>query len=194
MSRKKLREIDLETLLPIKDIAEALFQQFEKSGVKAKRDESRLRIKRGKELLPFDVDLITSSEDITVVYLDIISPNNARELGRKDGIVYYIGSNESKHFYEPHIHARIGDMKDKNAEVIRISMKDFSVEGSFKSCKEKKEAIQFVKEHLEEIRKEWNDLMESLGGPKWENQYPINKPLEKPSEMNVLPAQRQRRK
>lgn len=151
-----------------KDIHTALMQKFQELGCVVEHGRGYLCMKQEKELIPFDEKRLLS-DDVTVAYLDIVKPDNAREFGRKNGIVYYFGSDESKHLYEPHIHARIGNLDDEGVEVIRISLKGFSIDGKFKSHKKQKEAVGYVKANITAIKKMWNDIIVLQGGPRWDD-------------------------
>ena len=59
------------------------------------------------------------------------------------GIKYLVHSNESAH--TPHIHAQY------SGDEISISLLDYSVEGMFKNKKKAKDAVEYVREHREDM-------------------------------------------
>lgn len=166
--RKEVGQVSLQELISEKDIHTALMQKFQELGCVVEHGRGCLCMKQEKELIPFD-DKRLLSDDVTVAYLDVVKPDNAREFERKNGIVYYFGSDERKHFYEPHIHARNGGPKDAGVEKIRINLENFSVTGRFKNLKKQKEAVGYVKANITAIKKMWNDIIVPQGGPRWDD-------------------------
>ena len=103
------------------------------------------------------------SDDSTIVYLDIVSPNNSGEFDRENGIIYFFHTSENGHLLYPHIHAQYA------GDEICIYLKDYRIIGKFESRTKQKEAIEYVKKHRKAVSREWNRIMMSQGGPKWED-------------------------
>lgn len=168
VKRQTVGEINIPQDLSQEEIVTYLLALYQNAGYEGAIESQKLYVvSADKGLIPLSsVDNI--EKDATVIYSAVIAINNAVEFDRVNGTVYYIGSDEKKHFYEPHMHARIGDPNDKGGEKIRINLKTFAVKGKFKSRKKQREAIQYAKDNIDRIREVWNKVMVPQGGKKWE--------------------------
>lgn len=138
----------------INDIETSIFQIFKKHGYKVECDIEHLWILVNGNLIPFEMESL-NDENLTVVYSAVIPPNNAKEFSRQNGIIYYINPKEKPHLNFPHVHAK------DNEDTISISLRNYSVTGSFKNRSKQKEAVAFVKTNKRKLLKEWNTIMYS---------------------------------
>lgn len=141
----------LEQLLMEPDVEEAILRIFQNFGKSNAVHREKLLLDVGNGLTSFD-KLLLSQGSATIIYSDVIAPENAYEFGRENGIVYYFHTQEKNHLFDPHIHAKY------SGEELRIRLKDFSYDGSLKSPAKIKEAINYVRNHLKDIRAEWNRI------------------------------------
>jgi len=160
--REEVGQVPLQELLLEKDIYAALLQKFQELGCVVEAGRGSLRIMQEKELVPFDETLL-QDDGTTVVYLDIVKLDNAKEYDRKNGIVYFFHTAEHGHLAYPHIHAR------HSGDDISIYLKDYHIIGKFKSGTKQKEAVEYVKSNRNQIGAEWNSIIIPQGGPKWED-------------------------
>lgn len=153
LRREEVGQVSLQEIRSEKDIPVALMHRFQKLGCVVQPGRGNLCIRQGNELIPFDEKLLLY-DDVTVVYLDIIKPDNVLEFDRKNGISYFFHTSEKGHRGFPHIHARYSD------EEISIYFKDFDIIGEYKSKTKQKEAVDFVRDHMKELIREWNRIVQ----------------------------------
>lgn len=101
----------------------------------------------------FDPDYLLGETQATIVYSRVIALNNAYEICRKDGLVYYINTSEKPHLEYPHVHVKC------SGEEISISLTDFAITGSFKSNSKKRIAKKFVEKKHDDMLKEWHRII-----------------------------------
>ena len=152
LSLEDVQELDLNQT--VEQIAETIFQLLADNGRNVPRDVQKLQIVQNGSYLPFAKENLQLSGNMTVLYSNVIALNNAREYDRVNGICYYFNSSEKPHLHYPHIHAHYSN------DVICISLKDYSVEGSFKTTAKQKEAVEYVKSHRRKLLKEWHRTMD----------------------------------
>lgn len=153
LRREEVGQVSLQEIRSEKDIPVALMHRFQELGCVVQPGRGSLCIRQGRELIPFDEKLLLD-DDVTVVYLDIIKPDNALEFDRKNGISYFFHTSEKGHRGFPHIHARY------SGEEISIYFKDFDIIGEYKSKTKQKEAVGFVRDHKKELIREWNRIVQ----------------------------------
>ena len=159
--RKEVGQVSLQDLRAGDNVVAMLIKKFEELGCVIELGRGSLYIAQGNEYVPFEESLLCS-DNATVAYVDIIKPDNAKEYDRKDGIKYFFHTAEQGHWYVPHIHAEYSGAE------LWINLQDFGTLGSLGNRKKEKEAMQFIKDNIEDIRKEWNEIITEQGGPKWE--------------------------
>ncbi len=141
--------------IQINDLETSIFQIYTKHGYKVESTVEHLWILVNGKMIPFELESL-NNDDLSVIYSAVISPNNAKEFSRQNGIIYYINPKEKPHLHFPHVHAK------DNGDTISISLRNYSVTGSFKSRSKQKEAVAFVKKNKRKLLKEWNSIMLQL--------------------------------
>lgn len=146
-----MAEIDLSGI-NLSALPNSLLKKYQECGCPKATDKNKLYavIDEGFVRLGEIQDLGTVSR---VVYSDVVAHQNAAEFGRENGIIYFFHTSEKPHKEFPHIHARYAE------EEISIYLKDFRVDGHFKSGKKQKEALEYVGKHLQELYDEWNRII-----------------------------------
>lgn len=130
---------------------DAVFQHFKDYNSQLETNKEKLFIIKDDKLIPYDENLI--SDGVTIVYSNVVAPDNAYEYARDNGIVYFFHTNEANHRFQPHIHARY------SGEEIKVHFKNFRVEGKFKNKQKQKEAISYIKENINELIEEWHKII-----------------------------------
>lgn len=93
------------------------------------------------------------NNELEIKLIHIVTPQNAKEFTRLNGLVYFFHTNENQHEHSPHIHVKYAE------DEISIYLKDFCVIGKLKNNKKEKEAIRFVKHNIDKINNEWNKII-----------------------------------
>lgn len=153
--KERVAEVDLSKVAS-SDLIRTILKEYQKNSYLNATNAKKLYVKIGEHLTLLDkLDNLTNADEI--VYSDVIAPQNAAEFERKNGIVYFFHSSEKPHLNYPHVHARYGE------DTISISLRDFTVIGSFSSKKKQKEAVEYVKnkQNLTRLKAEWNRIMEA---------------------------------
>ena len=153
--KERVAEVDLSKVAS-SDLIRTILKEYQKNSYLNATNAKKLSVKIGEHLTLLDkLDNLTNADEI--VYSDVIAPQNAAEFERKNGIVYFFHSSEKPHLNYPHVHARYGE------DTISISLRDFTVIGSFSSKKKQKEAVEYVKnkQNLTRLKAEWNRIMEA---------------------------------
>lgn len=146
------QELDMNQT--VEQLAGTIFQLLADNGHTVSHDIQKLQIFHDGSYLPFTKENLRLLGNLTVFYSNVIALNNAREYDRLNGISYYFNSSEKPHLHYPHIHAHYSN------DDICISLKDFSVEGSFKTPAKQKEAVEYVKSHRRKLLKEWHKTID----------------------------------
>lgn len=153
VSKSFVDSIDFSSI-QIKDLETSIFQIYKEHGYKVECNTEHLWILVNGKLIPFEKESL-NDENLSVIYSAVIPPNNAKEFSRLNGIIYYINPKEKPHLHFPHVHAK------DNEETISISLRNYSVTGSFKSRSKQKEAVTYVKINKRKLLKEWYKIMHS---------------------------------
>ena len=146
-----VKEIDIASVNHDTIVSDFL-QYFEEAGYFVKNGIESLQIIKNNICYPFDVDLI-DDEEISIVYSEIVKPDNAKEYNRENGIIYYINTSEKTHLEFPHVHAKY------SGETISISLIDYSVIGKYRTRNKQKEAVEYIKRHHQPLIDMWNEIM-----------------------------------
>lgn len=94
------------------------------------------------------LDFVTHGS-LCVIYRNILAPYGAHNYDFHEGIRYFFHSSEKCHLKEPHIHA------EYDHQEIKISLTDFSVIGRFSKRTKMNVAINYVKEHIDDLLIKW---------------------------------------
>lgn len=141
-------EISVEELNSLKDSIQAILQLFQDSGHKCILGIDMLYVYQAGKTLPLD-EVKELQDDAVITYYDILPLNNAAKYDRKNGILYFFHVSESEHINHPHIHAKYAENE------ISIYLRDFHVVGTLKNKSKQKEALSYVKDHLDDILLKW---------------------------------------
>lgn len=154
--REDIGEMSLNDLIESADIQASILQKFQDFDHKHRFEYRKLHIKRDTDVIPLCENSVLQDGD-SIIYCEIVPPNNAYEYDRKDGIVYFFHISEKGHLSYPHIHARYA------GDEISIYFSNFRVVGDMKSKTKMKLAIAYVKQNIEALREEWNSIMKNRG-------------------------------
>lgn len=158
--RVEVGEIDRTELLQSNDVVETLCQRFEKLGIQVDCECGNFYMEHNQEISALDINTISDAG--MVAYVSIASPQNATPYDTYGGIEYFFHTAETGHMCFPHIHAKIDD------DEISIYLRDLHVVGKAKNPSKQNKAVKYVKRHRTHIGSEWNNLIETQGGPRWE--------------------------
>jgi hypothetical protein len=156
--RNLVGQLDIKDIPQGVDIAAYILNVFQRLGCKSATEPTHLYI--AVEGNTFQLEKAEQLPDATVIfYSDVIVPENAYRYDQFGGIEYLFRTNEGNHIASPHIHARYDNFN------ICIFFSNFRVEGHFRKQHRRKEreAVNYVKEHLDELQAEWNKIMQSQG-------------------------------
>jgi hypothetical protein len=156
--RGDIGTLDYANLQNAKNPAEIILRAFKTNDMFISDRDTRLLIDCDGTLSEFDMHLISSEKDCTIICSQIIALDNAAEYARFSGIVFFFHTAENGHLYNPHIHAKCSE------EEISIYLKDYRIIGSFKNKKKQRTAIDYVKTHSDEIKSEWNRIIKCSEG------------------------------
>ena len=137
-------------LVSIQDPIDYILNMVQEYGIED-GDPQKLFLRIKGELHPFQLNLI-ESEDISIVYHNIVAPYGAYEYARFNGISFVFHTKESNHRFFPHVHAKYGN------DEISIYLHDLRVVGKM-SPNIKRTAVEYVKNHLDDFLKEWNNII-----------------------------------
>ena len=153
VQRINVGNISPEELSRADDIEKYILEEYQKAGYTAADDPTKLHIKHPSgEIEPLCRAEAPEDND-TVLYVDIIAPDNAKEFERKDGIKFFFHTSEEGHLNNPHIHA------EYSGDEISIYFSDLRVDGEMKSPKVQRKAIEYVKANLAQMRASWDKII-----------------------------------
>lgn len=135
VSKKTVDTIFYKHLDSVSSILPEVLKNLEKSGHPFDAEKGRFFIYTQLQLLPIDSIESLDCNDITIIYSEITSLNNAVRYYEDGGIVFFFHTNEHNHKHFPHIHASYG------GDEISISLVDYQVTGSFKNCKKRERQL-----------------------------------------------------
>lgn len=152
-TRVTVHELQLSDILEKEDSIAYVLHCFQDAGYHTATDPAQLFIKPHagelKKLICTDVILDNS----TISYSEVIPPYGAYRVDRVNGIRYFFNTSEKEHENYPHIHAAY------QKEEISIYFRDFHVINRMKSPSKQKEAVAYVKEHIDKLQAKWDDIM-----------------------------------
>jgi hypothetical protein len=145
--------LDYADLQKAKNPTEMILGVFRANDMFILDREPRLLIVQEGTLSEFDMQLIPSDKDCTVICSQVIAVNNTAEYARADGIIFFFHTAENGHLHNPHIHAQYGE------DEISIYLKDYRIVGNFRNKKKQKKAVDYVKENASDIKNKWDRIM-----------------------------------
>lgn len=150
-NRVTVGTIEVEKSLSIEEFTKEIIDTFVSHGyVKPTIDELHIF---SNEWRSFDPEYLLGETQATIVYSKVIALNNAYEICRKDGLVYYINTSEKPHLEYPHVHVKC------SGEEISISLTDFAITGCFKSKSKIRIAKKYVEKKHDIMLKEWYKII-----------------------------------
>lgn len=119
------------------------------------KNKGQVYLKRDDKLMVLDDTMLLDSKNISIIYSEVIALQNALRYDEVDGIVLFFHMEEHTHLYFPHVHVLYA------GEEIVVSLTDFQVTGCFKTQKKVKIAVKYVRENIDNLRKEWDRIQAS---------------------------------
>lgn len=134
------------------DIYPKVLQCLSNAGHPLDTTRGRLYIEAQNEKNEFDEKIFLDFENISIIYYEVIKPDNEVTCAEFDGIKFYFQTSENCHLYYPHIHV------SHSGDKISISLRNFRVKGKFKNPNKMKIATKYVKDNVEKLLEEWEKL------------------------------------
>lgn len=147
--RETVCEIAVQDILSADNIPEYLLSIYQSKGYSNATDPGRLRIIDVNKQWEHFGNLETLSDNVTVLYSDIVAACSAAEYARENGVIYFFHTSERGHLMYPHIHAKYA------GEEISIYFNDYHVVGKMKSKTKQAEIVAYVKKHILQLQDEW---------------------------------------
>ena len=151
VNRVTVDTIEIERTLPAKEIFEVIVAAFVSHGYEEPPIDKLYIVSDGWQ--SYDPGLLLKETETKIVYSRILALNNAHEVHREAGAVYYINTREKPHLEYPHIHVKY------SGEEISISLTDFVVTGGFKNHSRMKIAKKYVKKNQESLLEKWHEII-----------------------------------
>lgn len=135
-----------------RDILSSILQKYKEAGFKTEGKHVKLYLIVSDEWFDYDESLLLSNDEITILLSDVVPPRGAAYYDEYCGIYYFFHTDERRHKYNPHIHAKY------QSQEISIYLKDYRVVGKFNNASKQNQAIKYVKRNRQAILKEWNRI------------------------------------
>jgi len=153
--RKDVGMIDYTFSSTGKDLILDIEQVLDHAGHPFNTEKGKIYLKREDKLILLDKNTVFNSENLSIIYSEVISIQNAVRYDEIDGVVLFFKTEEHTHLYFPHIHARYA------GEEISISLIDYQVIGHFKTHKKVKSAVEYVQKNIDGLYREWERIQNS---------------------------------
>ena len=135
------------------DILNSILKKYNESGINTEGENAKLYLIIDDKWYDFEESLLLSSDEITVLLSDVVPQRGAVNYDTYGGISYYFHTDEQRHEYNPHIHARY------ESQEISIYLNDYHIAGKFSNSAKQNQAIKYVRRNHRSILKEWSKLM-----------------------------------
>lgn len=138
-----------------KDVFSIIEQILNDAGHPLNAEKGKLYLNRDGKLMVLDGTTLLDSENISIIYSEVIATSNAARYDEIDGIVILFHMEEHTHLNFPHVHALYA------GEEIVVSLIDFQVIGRFKTRKKIRTAVKYIQDNIDNLRKEWERIQNS---------------------------------